>query len=197
VTRLFDALHRYDATVVFGPVIAKFEADVPDWSRPLYQRPIFATGTKSDAHRTSNTLVRADALSAIPGPFDPAYGVTGGSDSMLFRQLEEKGHRLINSDDAFVSEVVPANRASWKWLQTRSRRQGQNYGRQTVTLNDGYLNAGVGIVVAKALVLIASSGSQALLRWSDRPTRAKHLLRLQTNIGKLEGVRGMSQERDL
>jgi hypothetical protein len=41
------------------------------------------------------------------GPFDPAFGRTGGEDSMLFRRLDESGSRMVWCDDAPALEFVP------------------------------------------------------------------------------------------
>ena len=195
--RLLSAIEEHDAAGVFGPVLASFDGDaVPDWSKQFYQRPVHTTGSISTAHRTSNTLVRSEVLARVPGPFDPEYGVTGGTDSMLFRQLESEGFQFINSAAAFVTEAVPANRASWEWLTTRARRQGQNYGRQTVTLHGKPLTPGVMFMSLKAVIQITTSGALAIATWTDRSRRASHLLHMWTNVGKLEGVAGSSTTRD-
>ncbi|MGI9605725.1 MAG: glycosyltransferase family 2 protein [Acidimicrobiales bacterium] len=193
---LVAAMYEHDADVVFGPVLPRFETPLPDWLQPLFSRPVFATGTPSVAHRTGNTLVTSESLSLVEGPFDPAYGVTGGSDSLLFRQLEARGRLLINSADAIVSEVVPAERATWQWLRSRMRRQGQNYARQTVTLEEGTFTPGVAWMSAKALVQIVGWGGSAIASWRDRTQRSLYVMRIWTNIGKIEGVIGVARRRD-
>ncbi len=199
LSRLIKALEDYDADGVFGPVLPSFEADPPSWMEgsSIFNREIGVTGERSEGNRTSNTLVRASTLSVIPGPFDRDFGISGGSDSMLFRQLAEQGALFIDSADAFVYEAVPANRANWTWMKARSRRQGQNYGRQTVMLSDGVRNKSVAIMLAKATILLVGSAGGAALTWRDRAKRSEFLLRLATNVGKFEGVRGVVTERML
>lgn len=187
---LIGALEEFGADGVFGPVRASFDAELPDWAHAIYNRPVHPTGTPSNAHRTGNTLVRSSALAMVPGPFDPEYGLSGGSDSMLFRQLERNGLTFINSADAFVTESVPAARASWHWLKARALRQGQNYGRQTVTLHGGRYTGGVALMAVKALVHIAVGTVSAVASWRDRSRRAPHLLHVWSNIGKLQGAMG-------
>lgn len=190
------ALDEHHADVVYGPVVPSFEAPVPDWMRPLYERQIQATGTPSKAHRTGNTLVRTAALKLVDGPFDAAYGVSGGSDGLLFRQLENGGLRLIESADAVVKEVVPATRSTWKWLRSRTRRQGQNYGRQTVSLEGGVWTTGTGSMLLRAVVQVIMWSGAAAASWPNRTRRSQFLLRLWTNIGKIEGVAGAVSRRD-
>lgn len=192
---LLTAMDDFQADAVFGPVLPIFEIDVPEWMRPLYDRPIFPTGTRSNAYRTSNTLVRAAALKLVDGPFDAGYGVTGGEDTFLFLQLEAKGLSLIDSSDAVVTEAIPAARATWKWLRSRMRRQGQNYGRQFVAIQEGSQRR-VAWMAAKALFQIFLWSTFALANWPNRTRRAHFLMRMWTNIGKIEGVLGFATRRD-
>lgn len=199
LARLIRALEDYDADGVFGPVIPSFEAEPPAWMKgsSIFNREIGVTGRRSEGNRTSNTLVRASTLAKIPGPFDRDFGISGGSDSMLFRQLAERGALFIDSSDAVVYEDVPASRANWTWMKARCRRQGQNYGRQTVMLSNGVRNKSVAIMLAKATILLTTSAAGAVLTWRDQARRSEFLLRLATNVGKFEGVRGVVTERML
>ena len=197
LARLSDALVTYDADGVFGPVLPQFEDGTVDWIRQssAFNRPIGVTGTRSFGYRTSNTLVRTDLLRTQDGPFDPAFGVTGGSDSMLFRILADEGRFFIDSSDAFVTEDVPAERANWEWMRNRIRRQGQNYARQVVVLAGSVFSPSVAWMLSKALLQIAGTSMLSALNWRDRSQRSEWLLRLWSNIGKLEGVLGRATVR--
>lgn len=186
--RLIDAAHRFNADVVYGPVIPKFEGPIENWIRALHSRPVNATGTPSRARRTGNTLVRAEALAMISGPFHESYGRTGGEDSLLFRQLEARGLKLIDSEDAIAIESVPAERSSWEWIRTRKRRLGSIYGSQTVHLAGSKLHLSVFAVSAKAAIQIVGWAVAATMNLSDHSKRSEYILRLWTNIGKLEGI---------
>ncbi|MDW3178136.1 MAG: glycosyltransferase family 2 protein [Acidimicrobiia bacterium] len=197
LARLSAALHEFDAAGVFGPVIPVFETEQPEWveKSSVFNRPIGVTGGKAHGYRTSNTLVRTDALALVEGPFDADFGISGGSDSMLFRELAAKGLRFIDSGDAFVSEVVPSNRATWSWMRTRFRRQGQNYARQTVMLNGGVWTKPVMWMLCKALVQIPLTLAGIAISWPNRYRRSEWQLRMWSNIGKFEGVRGTTSVR--
>jgi succinoglycan biosynthesis protein ExoM len=191
--RLASALDEFDADGVFGPVIPSFENDLPEWIRTshAFNRPIGITGRVSEGYRTSNTLVRTRTLEQVDGPFDPGYGATGGSDSFLFRTLAKAGHSFIDSGDAFVTESIPASRATWSWMRGRVRRQGQNYARQTVSLSKGAFSRPVVAMLAKAFILIPASAMMSLIHLRDRSRRSRWILRLWSNVGKFEGVAGM------
>ncbi len=196
---LASAQREFDADGVFGPVIPEFESPQPRWiaDSSVFNRPIHATGNTSTSYRTSNTLVRTSLLKGADGPFDPDFGITGGSDSMLFRQLAREGAYFIDSADAVVYETVTASRSTWEWMTARRRRQGQNFARQTVILNDGALNAEVASMLAKAAVLLVTHGAAALWKFRSEERSSEHRLRLHANIGKFEGVRGVLTERML
>lgn len=126
---LHEAQLSYDADVLMAPVLAVYRPDIPDWLRQgrFFERPRYSTGTiitDKDA-RTGNALVRAALLKAIPGPFDPLFGRSGGEDSIVFRQLFRQGARFFWCDEAFVSEPVDPARANAAWLLLRAYRFGQ------------------------------------------------------------------------
>lgn len=130
--RLREAQHRFDADVVFAPVLPRYVPDTPDWLRlgGFFDRPRFATGTTVGTRdaRTGNVLLKADALRALgPEPFDPAFGRTGAEDTAMFRLLLARGARFVWCDEATVQEEVPLARANVTWLLRRSYRLGQTY----------------------------------------------------------------------
>lgn len=185
---LLWALEAHSADAVFGPVLPDFESAPPAWLQPLFDRAIHPTGSRSLAYRTGNTLVRRSTLQTVDGPFDPAFGLTGGEDTFFFRQLDNAGFVLIDSAEAIVTETVPAERASWPWLRARMQRQGQNWARQTVTLEGGRLRPGSAVMAGKAIAQVLGWAAAAAWRWRDRTERSRHLLRMWTNVGKLKGM---------
>jgi succinoglycan biosynthesis protein ExoM len=118
-----------EADAVFGPVIPRFPAEAPRWviDGGYFERRRHPTGTpiaKRDA-RTSNVLLRSHILKAIPGPFDPRFGLSGGEDSFLFRRYFAEGRRLVWCDEAVVEEYHAPDRLTARWLVKRSFRTGQ------------------------------------------------------------------------
>ena len=59
-----------------------------------------------------------------PEPFDHSYGLTGGGDTVFFRTLALRGNEMAWSEEAFIYEEMPDNRATLKWLRQRRYRAG-------------------------------------------------------------------------
>jgi len=121
------------AEAVIGPVARRYPAATPAWLRdggffPTQSHP---TGTLLRYQQTysGNCLLLRRALQDLPGPFDPDFGVTGGSDTMLFRELTLRGARIAWCEEAIVSEEVPSQRANRRWILRRAFRGGQSYVR--------------------------------------------------------------------
>lgn len=57
-------------------------------------------------------------------PFDEAFGLTGGGDTVFFRQLAAHGATMAWSEDAYIYESIPDSRASLDWLRKRRYRFG-------------------------------------------------------------------------
>ncbi len=133
IARLIETQDRYDAECVFGRVTASFPAGTPDWvaELDLFNRPSPPTGSPARYTQTSNCLVRADAMAAHDrageGPFDPAFGRTGGEDTDLFERMRAAGASLVAAYEAEVTELVPAERTTVGFLLRRAFRQGSLY----------------------------------------------------------------------
>lgn len=126
---LFSAQKAFSADAVFAPVVPRFAEMTPVWlvKGGFFDRLRFATGTAIDDKnaRSGNVLIRAASLGALKGPFDTRFGNTGGEDTILFRELLDRGARFIWCDEAVVVEDVPPARATVRWLLLRSYRTGQ------------------------------------------------------------------------
>ena len=128
---LWTCVQKHGADGVCGPVFPVYPPEIPAWivKGRYFERNRLASGTRiteADA-RTGNALVRSALLSALPGPFDSAFGRTGGEDSVLFRDMLSRGASFVWCDEAPVHEVVPVDRANMRWLLRRSFRVGQTW----------------------------------------------------------------------
>jgi len=140
---LLGAQASYNADVVFAPVVPEYAEGVPPWiiKGQFFDRRRPASGTRIDDKdaRSGNVLVRKSFLDQLRttsgvGPFDPAFGKTGGEDSMLFRRLHALGACMVWCDEAPVTEVVPLERATASWLLQRSFRTGQLFMRTELAM---------------------------------------------------------------
>ncbi len=118
---LLRVQREYDADVVAGPVIPRFDEPVPPWveaGRFLAPRRR-ATGAAVDYAYTGNVLFRADILRGLDPVFDERLRLTGGSDAHLAARLHKAGHRFVWADEAIVHERVPASRVTARWILQR------------------------------------------------------------------------------
>jgi len=147
----------------FGPVFPRIEA----WSTPwidasFFEGARFANGTRITnlgAH-TSNAFVRRACFR--DARFDPAFGLSGGEDTALFRKLTARGARFEWCSEAIVHDCVPVERHRPGWLVRRAFRGGcthaqieQELGRvpsRSAAVTQSAAAAGV-LLVAAALML--------------------------------------------
>ena len=120
---------RFAADVVTGVVLSAYDERPPAWLEPSFDRPRQATGTPVAWPRTGNVLVRRAALEDPPLRFRESYGLSGGSDSMLFLELARRGASMVWADEAIVHEQVPASRTNLRWVLRRSFRLGNTHTR--------------------------------------------------------------------
>ena len=66
--------------------------------------------------------------------FDDRFGLSGGSDTLFTRQLVASGARMVWCDEAVVTDVVPAARATRDWVLRRRLRFGNTTSRVELVL---------------------------------------------------------------
>jgi succinoglycan biosynthesis protein ExoM len=127
---LANLIHRLRATgagVVFGRVAAVYASDAPKWAinGDLHSTEVFFRDGKVEGGYTCNVLFRRDAIGDLR--FDPAFGRTGGEDTIFFGALTRSGVHMTYAYNAVVEEPVGAERATLAWLLKRAFRSGQSY----------------------------------------------------------------------
>ena len=192
--QLADAQRRFQADAVFGPVVPRYRADTPDWicQGGYFDRARHKTGTvidEADA-RTGNVLIRTESLRSLPGPFDLSFGRTGGEDSLLFRDLLARQCKFVWCDEAPVSEEVPQDRATARWLVKRSFRVGQTWIRgELYRLGPGQRRLRGGILGSRAAIQLVLSLLFALLWVIPSRIKAFQWVRVAAmQAGKLLGM---------
>lgn len=123
---LLETRARTGAAVVGGPVRPVFPLGCEHSS--AYRR-LWSIGNdvrhgKIYISSTSNCLVDSAALDANAAPFEEAFGLTGGEDSVFFRRLFFAGVPMAWAASAVVFEEVTRERASFTWMRRRWYRQG-------------------------------------------------------------------------
>ena len=188
---MLRAAEQFSADGILAPVIPIVPDDAPRWIRSgnFYELPRALTGQKvpSNNFKFGNVLLRGDVLRAEHGPFDPAYGTTGGEDGDLLCRLELNGVKLFWSDEAIVHEPVERKRLSARWLWMRAMRGGQDFARHTSGGRYGKVSAaGKLVFVLRALVQLLIAAVLSLISLPLGMHRAmRWVLKVAANFGKL------------
>jgi succinoglycan biosynthesis protein ExoM len=128
LVRLVEMWNQSGASVVQGGSRPVFAATPAAWvTRGRYfDRSFDVDGAQIPPFRarTSNVLIRMDVFNVIDPPFDTRLGLSGGSDTFLFRTAAEAGHTFVAAASALVDEDVPASRTTLRWLVRRQYRTG-------------------------------------------------------------------------
>jgi succinoglycan biosynthesis protein ExoM len=155
--------HRVAA--VAGPVLSRFDAPVDPWitAGDFFARPRRSTGTRLQGAATNNLLLDLSRLRASGIRFDDAFGLTGGSDTMLTHALVQRGEEIVWCDEAVVVEDVPSSRTTRWWVLRRSFRAGTVWSRVALALGGGR----AGRLRRRADLTLRSLGGmvQGLARW--------------------------------
>lgn len=186
------AIIKYEADVVFGPVVPNYEQNVPKWiiDGKFFERPRFTTGEITNSWRTGNVLIRLSVLEKFDKPFDTEFALTGGEDTYLFMKLKKMGVKMIWCDEAIVEEFISSERASLKWLIKRSYRMGSTYSlcekkssnstwQLFVRLNKSIFRVALWIIL---LIPMSFHGTKGLV---------KALIQISDSIGQASGIFGM------
>jgi succinoglycan biosynthesis protein ExoM len=191
LSQLLDAAELYRADGVLGPVEPQVPEGAPAWIRQgrFYDFPRLRSGTQVPLNRMrfGNIVLRGEPLRALPGPFDPSYGLSTGEDGDLLVRLARRGANIVWCDEAIVWEPIESRRLSLRWLLARSLSGGQEFARQTVNGKYGpiggfgrarfFVRAGLQLLVALGLALITwPAGRHRAARW---------LITAWANLGKL------------
>jgi len=126
---LVKASLKYKTGLTFGPAIAV----MPNPDDPLnpYMAPFFARiadapeGYITKCLGTGGCLLDL-SLCEMPSPaFNPIHNETGGEDDALFHHLTDKGAKVAWAIKAESYEIVPASRATPKYMWKRNFAFGQ------------------------------------------------------------------------
>jgi succinoglycan biosynthesis protein ExoM len=197
---LLDTFESSDAVAVVGPVISRFAVEPDAWvtAGEFFSRRRLPTGSAVEVAATNNLLLDLRVVRAIGLTFDPAFGITGGGDTMFSRTLADRGGRLVWCDEAIVWDVVPASRVTREWVMRRAFRSGNSWTLTSVALADGSLAAwrARASCLAKGAVRVAGGAVRAALGVVTRSTRnrAKGMRTIARGAGMVSGLVGYSYQ---
>ncbi len=118
---------------VLGHVDCLVPESAPSWIRKgrFYDSWPNEHGAVFPLNRISkgNALLDGSRVRRLEGPYDPAFGLTGGEDADLYARLVRDGAKLVWCDQPRLSEPVDASRLNARWLLQRAYRGGQDFSR--------------------------------------------------------------------
>lgn len=195
IDAMADTAGRWGADVVGGAVLREMDSAIAPWAA---RHPLLAhkqrgqSGPVALVDSTANVLMTASALRAMgQRPFDERMALTGGSDKQLFTRMQRRGFRFAWSEEAVVTELIPASRVTAKWLLMRGYRLGMT-DMMVERFHKGRLRALLGEAPRIAAgFLIGSLGAAATL---DHGKRVERLGKLYRAAGKIAGLAGFHYE---
>lgn len=184
------------AAAVAGTVTSRFPSPLPEWiaAGGFFERRRLRTGTPIDVAATNNLALHLPQVRAAGLAFDARFGLTGGEDTLFTRQLAASGARMVWCAEAVVTDLVPLERATPRWVVRRAFSSGNS-----VTRVDLALAASTRARCAARLRGTFRGGARVLgggLRWAggwlvrDLSHRARGVRSLARGAGMLAGALG-------
>ncbi len=201
LSQLHATAVRCGADGVMGPVVSVVPATAPGWIRrgDFFIRPRHVTGAQVPPNelRMGNALVDSSWLRRFDGPFDPAYGLTGGEDSDLLMRIADAGARFVWCDEAVVFEPVAPERLCVAWLLRRAHRGGQGWARHARAshYNSTGLVGGFLFVVRAAVAMGVAVGFTVGALPFGRRRWIGWLCKATAQMGKLTALAGHRDAR--
>jgi succinoglycan biosynthesis protein ExoM len=126
---LVAAQERYGAAAVAGPVVSSFDRPPDPWVEAggLFERRHLRhlrTGDHMAEAATNNLLLDLRVLRRLDLRFATDIGMSAGEDNILTRAVTDGGGTIVWCADALVTEVVPAHRATRRWVLERHLSSG-------------------------------------------------------------------------
>ena len=136
---LLDTYHQTGAAAVVGPVVSEFEVKPEEWitSGGFFRRRRVPTGTEMTVAYTGNLLLDLEEVARLGVDFHPRFGLTGGEDTLFTRQIVQRGGRIVYCDEAVVTDFVPRDRSTRKWVLQRAFRSGNTWSQVSLELAGG------------------------------------------------------------
>ncbi|WP_321391978.1 glycosyltransferase [uncultured Desulfuromusa sp.] len=175
------------SVVVSGRVISDLPSDVSSDIRGLFNKKSRSTGSWLKSCATDNVIIPVEIFKDQSLRFDVSRPLAGGTDTMFFCCVFEKGVPIIKCAEAVVHEIIPSNRLSLKWMCRRKYRSGitvawrkKRSGRLPIVIAFSALT-NIGFSAIKAAVFAA---------FKKNLRRNKCLLAVCRSSGILSGVMG-------
>ncbi|MDN4597103.1 glycosyltransferase family 2 protein [Leifsonia virtsii] len=129
LTRLLDTWLSTDRpAAVSGRVVAAFSGQLDPWlaAGSFFVRRRMPTGSAIDVAAAGNLLLDLDQVRAAGVRFADDLGLSGGEDTLFSRQLHALGYRMTWCDESAITDMVPPERMTRRWVLQRAWSHGNS-----------------------------------------------------------------------
>lgn len=136
---ILDTRERFAATAVAGTVVSGFDGPLDPWvaAGGFFVRRNLVTGTAIDKAATNNLLLDLRRVRALDLRFETDLGLSGGEDTMFTAALRAAGEPMVWCREAVVTDVVPMERTTRRWVLQRAMSYGNTAAHVSVRLARG------------------------------------------------------------
>lgn len=195
--QLVETARQHNAVGVAGPVRSVLAPGTDPWivDGGFFDRRHrwgLETGVAIPEAATNNLLVDMRHVRRHHIGFAQHLGLTGGEDSLFTRALVNRGGRLVWCAEAEVSEPVPADRATRRWVLQRALSYGN--AAALVELSEGGTVTRRPRLAAAALARVAGGLARSALGTVRRDThqQAQGLRTAMRGAGMALGAAGLA-----
>jgi succinoglycan biosynthesis protein ExoM len=116
------------ADVVIGSVPRRLPPDAPRWIARgrFFHGPTLSDGAVLSDGETSSCLLALDAPALAELEFDRSLDLAGGEDQLFFRQVHQRGGRIVFAAESVAVEDVAQTRLRARYLLGRELRKGNS-----------------------------------------------------------------------
>lgn len=192
---MLKTMEEYDADVVDGAVERVLPEKAPNWliKGKFFDWPNFKTGSKRRAASGANCLFKRKLIDEWGLCFNPAFNLTGGSDTFFFTEASKKGGKIVWLNERLVKEYFPESRATKKWVKQRAfRRTSSKFNRKKLEM--GYPRA-ASTYFFNGVLQLFGGGFLYILSLPFGPIIRLHTLRIFIKgLGTFNGIFGGEYE---
>jgi glycosyltransferase involved in cell wall biosynthesis len=188
---LLHAQAKFGADVVSGPVLPRYEPEIPKWVRGgrFFEGRVCATGSLRNTAATNNVLIGTHVFRDVSG-FDHAFAVSGAEDTNFFLRTACAGFKIVWSQEATVFETIPPSRGNAAWILRREYQTGNGWVFCEAEMQNGLRRSITRFCKACGHVVIGLVGATVHSLELDKAAAVRSLRRVSLGAGMLAGLAG-------
>lgn len=193
LVELVKTAKTYKTDIVGGPQLQQFEAGAGDiWkNHPVFLPHYEESGPVPILYSSGNVLISRHVLDHMPSPhLDPLFNFIGGGDSDFYSRCKLEGLTFAWCSTAPVLEDVPSQRATFKWVNARSLRNGS-----ISSIIDTKRSKNRFKTLTKSLLLLVASPIRSVKLAIEKRSIIIGLYHMQVAFGRLLAEIGVVNEQ--